>query len=428
MSSQLDTLAGLADVFLVRDLGADAISAVGVSQIVTMVVGVVMISISTGAFTMVAQAIGAGSPVEASSTTKQAFTLVTLVSIALSLIGIITSRFALEMLSMPPAIIELGTAYLRVFFAGLVFMTLNFTLSNCLYGAGETRIPLYLNGVMALLKIALSYLLIFGIDPFPELGVTGAALSTVISRAAGFLLGMVLLYSGRLPLCLLPGTSYFPDGVRARRMLRIGIPSAMQGLFRNGSGVVFLKLIALTAAPVTAVAAYSIGNQMERIIRRTSLAFGTAATTLVGQNLGAQDQQAAVQSGWTATLVGALSMALLGLPLAWYAPEIMGFFTVEPAIIRVGVIYIYAISLAEPFQCLAIGAGGALRGAGETKPALYYTIISQWLVRLPAGYALAFWLHWDISGLWVSLFAFSVLQALLTIRKFNDVPWQNREF
>ena len=210
-------------------------------------------------------------------------------------------------------------------------------------------------------------------------------------------------------------------------MLRIGVPSAMQGLFRIGSGVVFLKLIALTAAPVTAVAAYSIGNQMERIIRRTSLAFGTAATTLVGQNLGAQNQQAAVQSGWTATLVGALSMALLGLPLAWYAPEIMGFFTVEPAIIQVGVIYIYAIVMAEPFQCLSIGAGGALRGAGDTKPALYYTIISQWLVRLPAGYALAFWLHWDISGLWVSLFAFSVLQALLTVRKFTDVPWQNRE-
>jgi Na+-driven multidrug efflux pump len=98
----LDTLAGLADVFLVRDQGANAISAVGVSQIVTMVVGVMMISVSAGAFTMVAQAIGADSPVEASATTKQASTLVTLVSIALSLIGITFSRFALEMLSMPP--------------------------------------------------------------------------------------------------------------------------------------------------------------------------------------------------------------------------------------------------------------------------------------------------------------------------------------
>lgn len=411
---------------MVRHLGADAISAVGVSQIVTMVVGVMMVSVSTGAFAMVAQAIGARSPVEASATTKQALTLVTLVSVALSLIGIATARLALEMLSMPAAIVELGTVYLRVFFAGLVFMTLNFTLSNCLYGAGETRIPLYLNGFMGLLKIALSYLLIFGIGPFPEMGVTGAALSAVLSRAAGFLLGMVLLYSGRLPLSLLPGSSYWPERARARRMLRIGIPSATQGLFRNGSGVVFLKLIALTAAPVTAVAAYSIGNQMERIIRRTSLAFGTAATTLVGQALGAKDRPRAVQSGWTATLVGALSMTLLGLPLALFAPHIMGFFTTDADIVRIGVVYIYSIAIAEPFQCLAIAAGGALRGAGDTKPALYYTIVSQWLVRLPAGYALAFWLDWDVTGLWFSLVAFSILQAMLTVRKFSEGSWHEQ--
>ena len=391
-----------------------------------MVVGVVMIAVSTGAFTMVAQAVGARSPAEASATTKQAFTLVTLVSLCLSLIGIATSRMALELLSMPAAVVELGTVYLRVFFAGLVFMTLNFTLSNCLYGAGETRVPLYLNGFMGLLKISLSYLLIFGVGPFPELGVTGAALSAVLSRAAGFLLGMALLYSGRLPLRLLPGTSYFPERERARRMLCIGIPSAMQGLFRNGSGVIFLKLIALTAAPITAVAAYSIGNQMERIIRRTSLAFGTAATTLVGQALGAQNRDAAVKSGWTATLVGALSMTLIGLPLAWFAPAIMGLFTEDPSIIRVGVVYIYAIAIAEPFQCLAIATGGALRGAGDTKPTLYYTIISQWIVRLPAGYALAFWLHWDIAGLWVSLIVFSILQAVLTVRKFAEGAWQER--
>ncbi len=426
LSSQLDTLAGLADVYLVGHLGADAISAVGVSQIITMVVGVVMISVSTGAFTMVAQAIGARSAAEASATTKQALALVALISIGLSLIGATSARLTLELLSMPASVVELGTVYLQVFFAGLVFMTLNFTLSNCLYGAGETRVPLYLNAFMGVLKIALSYLLIFGVGPMPELGVAGAALASVLSRAVGFFLGMALLYSGRLSLQLLPGTAYLPERERARRMLRIGIPSAMQGLFRNGSGVVFLKLVALTAAPVAAVAAYSIGNQMERIVRRTSLAFGTAATTLVGQNLGAKNPQAAAQSGWTATLVGTSSMILLGLPLAIFAPEFMRLFTSDPAIIQTGTIYLYAIAIAEPFHALAIATGGGLRGAGDTRPALYYTIISQWLVRLPAGYALAFWLGWDINGLWVALVAFSILQAVLTLRKFAEGRWKEQ--
>ena len=152
---------------------------------------------------------------------------------------------------------------------------------------------------MSVLKIGFSYLLIFGIGPLPTLGVTGAALATVLSRAAGFTLSIALVKSNRLKLRFLPETSYIPERNRAERMLRIGIPSAMQGLFRNGSGVVFVKLVALTIQPTVAVAAYSIGNQVERIVRRTSLSFGTAATTLVGQQLGAGDSDGAERSGWT---------------------------------------------------------------------------------------------------------------------------------
>jgi putative MATE family efflux protein len=428
LSSQLDTLVGVADIYLVGHLGADAISAVGISQILTMVVGVVMIAVSTGAFALVAQATGANDERAVSATTKQALVLVALVSAGLSLLGAAGARTALELLSMPAAVVELGATYLHVFFAGLVFMTLNFTLNNCLYGAGDARTPLYLNIFMSLLKVCFSYAFIFGIGPLPALGVMGAALATVLSRAAGFSLSFALIKSNKLKLRFLPDTSFFPEKERAQRMLRIGIPSAVQGLFRNGSGVVFVKLVALTANPVTAVAAYSIGNQVERIVRRTSLAFGTAATTLVGQRLGAGDKDAAERSGWTAMAVGSLSMAIFGAPLALGASHIMGLFTQDSAIIEVGVVYIWAIVLAEPLHCMAITAGGGLRGAGDTKPALYYTVIGQWLVRLPVGYALAFYFGYDIDGLWFSLIAFSALQGWLTARKFALGEWKERQF
>ena len=425
-SSQLDTLVGVADIYLVGDLGPDAIAAVGISQILTMVIGVVMISVSTGAFALVAQGTGANDERTVSATTKQALVLVAAISSLLSLVGIAFSRTALKILSMPLGVVELGTGYLHVFFAGLPFMALNFTLNNCLYGAGDARTPLYLNLFMSVLKIAFSYLLIFGIGPLPNLGVTGAALATVLSRAAGFTLSIALVKSNRLKLRFLPETSYIPERDRAERMLRIGVPSAMQGLFRNGSGVVFVKLVALTIQPTVAVAAYSIGNQVERIVRRTSLSFGTAATTLVGQQLGAGDSDGAERSGWTSILIGSVSMALFGAPLAFFAEYIMGLFTRDLDIIRAGTIYIWAILLAEPLQCIAITAGGGLRGAGDTKPALYYTIIAQWLVRLPVGYTLAFGLGYDIEGLWVSLIAFSGLQGWLTLRKFAQGKWKDR--
>ena len=165
-SSQLDTLVGVTDIYLVGDLGPDAIAAVGISQILTMVIGVMMISVSTGAFALVAQGAGANDERTVSATTKQALVLVAAISSLLSLVGITFSR-----------------------------MALNFTLNNCLYGAGDARTPLYLNLFVSVLKIAFSYLLIFGIGPLPNLGVTGAALATVLSRAAGFALSIALVKS-----------------------------------------------------------------------------------------------------------------------------------------------------------------------------------------------------------------------------------------
>ena len=418
---------GIVDIYMVGRLGPEAISAVGISRVIIMVIAVMMIAVTTGAFAMVAQFIGAGSLRQASATAKQSFTLVALISVGLSLLGIATARVSLEALSLAPEVVDLGTPYLRVFFAGMIFMTLNFAVTNCLYGAGDTRTPLYINILIGAVKVVASYLLIFGVWGLPELGVIGAAAGTVIGRICGVTVGFALLYSGRFRLKLLPGTSYLPDLDLARRILRIGVPSALQGLFRNGSGVVFVKLVALTDAGTAAVAALSIGNQMERVLRRTSLAIGTAATTLVGQNLGAENPGQAERSGWTTVLVGVASMALLGAPVALFARPLLGIFTDAPDVIQVGVVYFYAMAMAEPFMCMAITAGGGLRGAGDTRPGLYYTLVSQWLIRLPVGYFLAFHLGYDITGLWAALVLFSALQGFLTMRKFAKGEWKERE-
>ena len=141
--------------------------------------------------------------------------------------------------------------------------------------------------------------------------------------------------------------------------------------------VEFRRARAALLAGTAAVAAYSIGNQIERLLRRTSLSFGVAATTLVGNSLGAQQQDVAVQRGRSANLVGVVAMILCGLPVMLLARPFMALFTDVPEVIAIGVIYLWAVALAEPFMCLGITAGGALRGAGDTKPTLYYTIIAQ---------------------------------------------------
>ena len=123
-------------------------------------------------------------------------------------------------------------------------------------------------------------------------------------------------------------------------------------------------------------------------------------------------------------MVGPLSMLLMGLPLALLGTPYMHLFTTEVEVVRIGVAYLWAICLAEPFMALAIASGGGLRGAGDTKPALNYTLIAQWLVRLPASYLLAFALGLDTDGLWIGLVIVSALQGALTVRRYAGGAWK----
>ena len=417
----------MADIYMVSHLGPEAISAVGTARALAMVISIAMLVVTTGTFAMVAQAVGAGDARRASIAVKQSLTLVSLLSVALSLFGIATARFGLESLSLSPEVVDLGVPYLRIYCLSMLVSPLGWTITTALHGAGDTRTPLLLNIVASLVKIAISYLLIYGHWGLPELGVVGAAWGMVASRLCAAAAGLAILYSGRFALKLLPGTSYRPDFDLVRRIARVGLPSALQGLFRNSSGVVFIKLVALTTASTTAVAAFSIGNQMERMLRHSSLAFGTAATTLTGQSLGAGDAQRAEQSGWTTSLIGVLSLTVLGLPVIFFAHPIMASFTDAPEVIQIGVYYLIAVAIAEPFMCLAVSTGGGLRGAGDTRPGFHYTVISQWLVRLPVAYLLAFPLGFDTNGLWASLVIYCVVQGFLTMFKFGKGEWKTRK-
>ena len=426
LSSQIDNLVGFTELFMVRTLGSAAISAVGISRQFVMVVGITMVAVTTGTMTLVAQAIGARDDDHASATAKQSITLVFAVSALISFFGYVGSPFALTLLSLPQDVIVLGIPYLEVFFISLPLMGVHYTISTCFHAAGDARTPLYIALISNFVRVIAAYGLIYGVWGFPELGVTGASAGGLVGSGIAVTLSMGALYSGRSGITITRATTFLPERDRARRILKIGIPSAMQGLFRNGSNVVFIKFVALTANATTTLAAFSIGNQMERVLRRTSLAFGTATTTLVGQGLGAKEIDQADQRGWTTLLLSFAIMVAVGVPICALSTSFMTLFTSEAQVIAVGITYLWAVAIAEPFMCSAIVSGGSLRGAGDTMPALYHTLIAQWLVRLPAAYILAFPLGFDVNGIWTALVIFSALQGFLTTRKFGEGGWKSR--
>ena len=422
-----ETIVEMIQIFLIGMLGPAAISALGIARAFTRILFTAMHSISRGAITMVAQAVGAKSMEEASAAAKQSFSLLFVFSLIFGIGSFALSPFLIPALTSDPEVAELGTPFLKVFFIGVPFMTLNRAITSCLQGAGDTRTPFYLSIISSVIQISVSYLLIFGYWGLPAWGVVGVAVAGLLGRSTVTFIGLGYLYSGRFALTLLPNTSYRFDWPLARRILRIGVPSGLQGILRNGSGLIYLKFIALSAMSTTAVAAYTIGNQLERVLRRTGLSYGTVATALVGQHLGAKDPAGAERYGWTILVISVLTNIICALPTAIFAEYFMTIFTDSKEVIATGVIYLYAMVIAEPGVTASNTTGGSLRGAGDTIPPMYYTLISQWLIRLPAAYILAFIAGYDINGIWASLIIFSTVQAALNIRKFSRGDWKYKK-
>jgi putative MATE family efflux protein len=425
LSYQLDNLVGFVDIYYVGLLSTQAISAVGASRAVINIIAIFIVSITTGAFALISQAVGARNMKDASDTARQVILLTGLLGIATGLVGYFLSQDILILLSMPPDVVHLGTRYLQVFFLGAPLLATQFGMSSCFQAAGDTVTPFYVNICVNVVNIVASYILIFGHLGVQPMGVTGAALGTVLARGVGSLLCLILLYSGRSRIAILSG-SYRPDRERIRRLLRVGIPAGIEGLFRDGSSVVFLKLVALTQNATAAVAALSIGYQVMRIPLRTSLGLGVTASTLVGQAIGEGDPDKAARRGWTVVAVGAGLLSVLSVNLAWLASDIIAIFTDDAAVIAIGSRYLYVIALQGPMLAIVVCLSGSLRGAGDTKPNLYFTVACQWGVLLPSAWLLAFQFGLDIDGIWLSLLISIVVQSGLIIYTFAGGRWKTR--
>lgn len=425
LSFQLDNLVGFVDIYYVGLLSPQAISAVGASRAVINIIAIFIVSITTGAFALISQAVGARNLKDASDTVRQVILLTGLLGIVTGTVGYVFAEQILILLSMPPDVVDLGTQYLKMFFLGAPFLATQFGMSSCFQAAGDTRTPFYINICVNIVNIIASYIFIFGYWGIQPMGVTGAALGTVLSRGVGSLFCLTMLYSNLSRITILPG-SYRPDTERIRRLLRVGIPSGIEGLFRDGSSILFLKLVALTNNATAAVAALSIGYQVMRVPLRTALGLGITASTLVGQAIGEGDPDKAARRGWTVVAVGASLLTVLSVLLAWFATDIIATFTEDVAVISIGSHYLYVIAAQGPLLAVVVCLSGSLRGAGDTKPNLYFTIACQWCVLLPSAWLLAFPFGLDIDGIWLSILISIAIQCTLIVWTFARGRWKTR--
>jgi putative MATE family efflux protein len=431
LANLLQATVGIVDIWMVSRLGTESTAAVGMSRQLIMAVLLSAAGLAVGSQTMVAQFSGARKPQMMTRVAAQSIVVMLIAASATSLLGVLTSPLLLQVMGADTAVMALGVPYMRVYFALSIFMIFNYMFNAMLQGAGDTKTPLVIMGFINVIHVFFNYVFIYGAGPFPELGVTGAALGTMTSRLIGTGVGLGVLFSGRFAVKLSREVSFRPDWDLVVRILRVGIPVAGQNVVRTLANVGFLWVVTNSATAALRsqanVAAYSVGIQSEAISFMPAMALSIVATTLVGQAQGAEDSEEAERRGWVTGLIGTLAMSGIGVLLFVFAPQVIAIFNEakDPLVTSAGISYLRINALAEPFLALSIVMRGALCGAGDTRPPLLYTIFCQWLIRLPLSYALVMMLGVGISGAWYAMAFSTVIQGVLTANRFRSNVWKS---
>jgi putative MATE family efflux protein len=360
----------------------------------------------------------------------QTVSFISIVAIVLGILGYFVTD---PMLALLPAdadtqarIVPLAADYMRVFFLGMPFLFGFFIFVSLMRGYGNTHAPMRVMLVSVVINLAIDPLLIFGVGPFPRLEIQGAAVATVLSRGVATAIGFyVLFYTDVGP--DIEAAHLVPRFEYVSKITRLGVPTAAE---QSMSSLAMVSMTAMVATfPPAVVAAYGLGNRLISLAFLPAMGMGQATDTIVGQNLGAGRPERAEKATWIASAVIAGIMLGAGV-IAFLFPEpIVGvFLTAEEAgraeTLAYGTIYLQVAAAMFVFMGVLQVILGAFRGAGNTKTALVFSVVTLWIARVPVSYYLIFVAGWGTTGIWVGVVAGDVVGALAAIAWFMRGTWK----
>lgn len=412
----LQTLLGIVDTLLVAQLGTAAIAGVGSALQLMFFVIAVLSAISVGSAVLVAQAVGARSYEKASVLARQSLVWSVIISLPLAAAGLFAAEPLIGIFGMEPEVTTIGADYLRVVMGTVVMLSLMLLSSGVLRGAGDSRTPMLITLVANLVNVVLTYGLIFGKWGMPELGVVGSAWGTFLSRTIGFILLFIVLWQGRRGISTRGRQGWLPDWQVARGILQIGVPAAVEQLLVTTG--FFLMTVIVARLGTVALAAHRIAMNAMSLSFLPGFGFGMAATTLVGQSIGARRPHEGAAAGAIAMRWGLVWMSALGVIFFVVAEPIIRLFSSEPDVIFMGTNVLRTIALVQPFWAISFIEAGALRGTGNTQYPLRVNTSGIWAAVLLGG-LFSYLIPNSLSAVWSAFILTAPVTAYLHWREFR---------
>jgi putative MATE family efflux protein len=420
----LESVFAVTDAFFVARLGVDAVATVGFTEAMVTLIFAVAVGLSMATTAMVARRIGEEDEEGATVAAVQAVALGIIVSLAIAIPGAIHAKRLLSLMGGTPELVAAGAGYTAVLIGGSTTIMLLFMINAVFRGAGDAATAMRVLWVANGINIVLDPCLIFGLGPFPELGVTGAAVATTIGRGTGVLLQLWILFRGN-------GTRV---RVRARhlrlrprvmlRLLRVSVGGVMQFLIGTSSWVCLVWIIGKFGS--TAVAGYTIAIRVIVFAILPAWGLANAAATLVGQNLGAGQPERAETSVWRAALYNMLFLVGLAVLFIVFAGPVIRLFTDDPEVVAFGVSCLRFISYGYGFYAYGMVMVQAFNGAGDTTTPTVINFFCYWIFQLPLAFFLAHWTALGATGVFIAITVAESLIAVVGILVFRRGRWKRQ--
>ncbi|MFN0110855.1 MAG: MATE family efflux transporter [Blastocatellia bacterium] len=421
----MESLFGIVNIFWVGKLGKDQAAAVGITESLLTIVFTVAMGLSMGTTAMVARRIGEKDPDGAARAAEQSILLGILISIPLALIGVLFHHQLFTLMNAEAGVESAGSGYIMVIFGTNVVIMLIFLINAIFRGAGDAAIAMRSLWIGNIINLILDPCLIFGLGPFPELGVMGSAIATTIGRGVAVIYQLSRLSGGHSRVPLQFSRLFKPDFALMWALLKISVGGMFQMLIATSAWMVLMSLVGKFGS--AAQAGYTFAIRIIIVTILPAWGMSNAAATLVGQNLGAQKPERAEKSVWLTCHSNAVFMAGVTVLYTVFPEFLIRIFTHDETVIPFGVDALRYIGYGYIFYGYGMVLSASFNGAGDTYTPTVINLICFWALQMPLAYWLAMKTSLEAKGVFLAVTLAESVLAIIAMGMFKLGRWKEQK-
>lgn len=421
LEMMMESLFSVVDMFWVAHLGANSVATIGFTEALLTLIYTVALGLSVATTATVARRIGEKDPRAASETAAQAILLGAGIALAIGVSGAVFAPGLLRLMGASPEVVATGSGYARAIFGGSGTVMLLFLINAVFRGAGDAALAMRVLWMANLINIVLNPLLIFGIGPFPRLGVTGSGIGTTIGRGLGVALQLWIL-TGGISRVVVHVREFRLNPRLMFTLLRLSLGGMLQYFVGTSSWILLVRMTAPFGSVV--IAGYTIMLRIIMFALLPSWGMACAAATLVGQNLGAKKPDRAESAVWRAGFYNMILLGLVAVAFVTLAPRLVRIFTDDSAVARVAANALRIISTGYVFYAWGMVAIQAFNGAGDTVTPTMINLFCFWACQLPLAWWLAFHSSMASNGIFAAIAISQSMIAVIGMLAFRRGAWK----